>query len=269
MPVQAGRAEAVVDDERDRGRHHAPAGDVAVQPVPDRGELRGPAHDVVDGDLTREPAVDVDRERHRHALPGMALHPGHQAPERRRPLGAARWHGRVPRLEPDRVAPAYGAPGAGVAVAQRPQGDVAVVQRRRASPCSPCGLRARQWSLPTICSTAWTSRGSRTAIASFTPPARPGQVHHQAVAGDPGEPARQGGGRDALGDAVGTDGLGDAGHLPVEQGTGDLGGAVGRGEARAAGRQDHPRATADLRRDGGADRVAVGYDGRPVAPEPQ
>src|SRR5262249_25524416 len=66
--VESWGAEAVVVPQRDRRRHHAAAGDVAVEPVADGGELRGPAHDVVHRHLAGEPAVDLDRERHPEAL---------------------------------------------------------------------------------------------------------------------------------------------------------------------------------------------------------
>ena len=155
-------------------------------------------------------------------------------------LAAAGRDGGVPRLEPGRVATAHGAPGPRVAVAQRPERDLAVLQGQASRPALEASA---QWSLPTICSTACTSRGSRTARPSFTPPREPGQVDHEAVAHDAGQAPRQGGGRHPLRDAVGPDRLGDARHLPVEQGPGDLGGEVGRGEPGAAG-GEHDAGTA-------------------------
>jgi hypothetical protein len=89
------------------------------------------------------------------------------------------------------------------------------------------------------------------------PAAGPREVDHERLAADPGHPAGQRRGRDALGQPVGPDRLGDPGHLSIEEPPGDLGGQVGGSEPGAAGGEDGARPGVD----GGADRVG---DGVPV-----
>ena len=222
----------------------AAAGVLLVDPVADRGELRRAAHDVVDRDLAGEPAVDLDRER--DVVPGRAMPV--QPPDQLRGTSSAGRRRRAGRSRP-------------TASARRRCGcrasRHAAVRRSSASGrsvTSPAVSRAgqpAQWSLPTICSTACTSIGSSTAEPVLHAAARAGQVDDQAAAGDAGQPARQRRGRDALGDAVRADRLGDAGHLAVEQRPGHLGRPVGRGEAGAAGGEHDPGAAVD----GGRDRL--------------
>src|SRR6478735_2860070 len=91
-------------------------------------------------------------------------------------------------------------------------------------------------------------------------PARTRQVHDQAAADHPRHAARQHRGRDAVGDAVRPDRLGDARDLEVQQRPGDLRRAVGRCQAGAAGGEHHAGAAVGCGRDRRADRLAVGYD---------
>src|SRR3954469_25661550 len=92
--------------------------------------------------------------------------------------------------------------------------------------------------------------------------ARAGQVHDQAAADHPRQPTRQHGARHALRDAVRPDRLRDAGDLAIEERPGDLGGAVGRGQAGAAGREHDPRTPFRGRGDRGAHGLSVGHDDR-------
>ena len=79
-------------------------------------------------------------------------------------------------------------------------------------------------------------RGRGSAAAPRARPslrrASPGRFTTRQLPDDPGETARQHRCRDAVGDAVRADRLGDAGHLEVEQRAGDLGGAVRRVSGR-------------------------------------
>src|SRR5829696_2376361 len=101
------------------------------------------------------------------------------------------------------------------------------------------------------------------------PARRPGEVHDQRRPGQPGQPAREGCGRDALGRPVRSQRLGDARDRPVQHPRGHLGRPVRGGDAGAA-RGEH-----DVVRRG--DRLAqdllhgipVGHHLGPVDLEPQ
>ncbi len=91
------------------------------------------------------------------------------------------------------------------------------------------------------------------------------------AAGDPGEAAGEGGRRDAVGDAVRPDRLGDAGHLAVQQrAESAFGVPVGGGQPGAAGGEDQ-RGRPPRRRTAIAPthRLAVRYDGRVLDREAQ
>src|SRR5690349_10906779 len=109
--------------------------------------------------------------------------------------------------------------------------------------------------------------GLEDAQAVLHSPAGAGEVDDQAVAGDPGETAREHRGRDSLGHPGRADRLGDARHLAVEQRGSGLRRAVGGREPGAAGGEHEPGARGDGRRDRVAHRVAVGHDHRVVARE--
>ena len=120
---------------------------------------------------------------------------------------------RLPRLQPRGVASAYLGPGAGVA--------------RRTSGRSP--------TRPSVSTTCQGSAGCGSVVAPddlldrvhqqraqhretvLDAAARPGQVDHQRLATDAGEPAGQRGRRDAVRDAVRPDRLRDARDLTVQQ----------------------------------------------------
>ena len=179
---------------RHGARHDAAAGDVAVEPVADRGELRRAAHDVVDRQLAGEPAVDLDRERQLPALPGPArLQP--RAPgggSVARPSPAARRHGGVPAGSARRaLRRRTRAPRAGRRGSERPQRDLAVTSSGRPASRALNGRSRRS-------ARRRAPAGLDTASPSFTPPREPGEVDHEARPDDPGQPARQGGGRHAL-----------------------------------------------------------------------
>src|SRR4051812_28332629 len=92
------------------------------------------------------------------------------------------------------------------------------------------------------------------------PAARPGQVHDQGSPGHAGHPARERRGGNALGHAVGADGLGDAGDLELEQRAGHLGRPVRRADPGPTGRQHDLGSGTHRVADRLAHRVAVGDD---------
>ena len=186
-------------------------------------------------------AVDLDREGVRRACARLARAaaapaPGRRSGAARRPAGRSRPRARASRRCARRTRRA------------RPARRASASGRSVTSPLAqPAAGQPGQWSLPTICSTACTSTGLEHGEAVLHPAARAGQVDDQALPDDAGQAAGQHGGRHALRDAVGADRLGDAGHLAVEQRPGHLGGAVGRGQAGAAGGEHHPGAAVDGR----------------------
>ena len=139
------------------------------------------------------------------------------------------------RHQPGGVALAGVAPGVEVGAAQRAQR----APIGRGAGREPVGRRQRpaaaQWSLPTTCSTACTRIGRSTASPSFTPPREPGRLTTRQSPTTPARPRDSTAVGTPFGGAGGADRLGDAGHLAVEQRPGLLGGAVGRGQAGAAG----------------------------------
>ena len=137
----------------DRSAQPVPYAELHCRRIFDRAEMGRPPHDVVDGQLADEPAVDLDRERQGPPLPGHPPQPAHQRPVRRRAGLPAGRDCRVPRPQPRGVAPPDLAPGGLVGAGQRPQ--------RHLTRDQP-GRPRRQWSLPTTCSTACTSSGSST-----------------------------------------------------------------------------------------------------------
>src|SRR4051794_32932567 len=177
--VQVQLQQAVVDDHRDRGRDHVLPRVASVDPVPDLRPTGRAADDVGDRDLPGELAVDGQRERQRTAFAGLAPQVADQSPEAARRGAVPGRDGRLPRPEPLDVAPAHLVPGRGVAAGQRPQAHPARLQLY---------LPAGQWSLPVICSTAWTSIGASTARPSFTPPRDPGRFTTRACPHTPARP---------------------------------------------------------------------------------
>ena len=229
-----------------------------VEPVADRGELRGAADDVVDRHLADERAVDLDRERHRRPGAGQ---PRSRRTSARKDAGrpsrrAGRWRPRAParrRCATPGLAPA---PSRRTAVQRAARVD-ARRRLQRDRPLPRVSGRSRR-PAPTAC----TSSGSSTARPSFTPPREPGRLTTRQVPTTPASPRESAAVGTPFADAVRPDRLGDAGHLAVEQRAGHLGGPVGRGQAGAAGGEHDAGAAVDGRGDRRADRVAVGYDDR-------
>src|SRR6478735_454330 len=179
-PVQADRPEAVVDRHRHGAGDDAAAGVRLVDPVADRGELRGAADDVADSQLAHEPALVLDDERKLSTCPGLAAHLAHhggEAPRLGLRLGRC---GGVPATEPERVGLSHATPHVPVVLGDGPQPHPAGHEVDR-----PAGA---QWSLPTICSTACCSRGTTTARPSLTPPREPGRLTTSACAIVPATP---------------------------------------------------------------------------------
>src|SRR6478735_2229970 len=167
--VQADGTEAVVDHQAHRTRRDPATGDLGGDPVADRAPLGRAPGDVADRDLAGEAAPDLDDEG--QALPQLGLvqqGPGDDLVRRRARRGTGR-DGGVPRPQPVVVAGAHRLPLVGVRALQRPD-DHAV----RLEPGRP-PRDGDQWSLPTTCSTAWRTTGSRTPRPSFTPPREPGR----------------------------------------------------------------------------------------------
>src|SRR5665811_2170171 len=127
-PVQAHRAEAVVDGEGNGRRGDPSAGDVLADPVPDAGRAQGAADDGRHRELADELTAVRHRERQRGARAGLLGQGPHEAAE------AGRWAGRpfrgrrLPRVQPGRVARPQGQPGGCVTAAQRAQDDIALAQ---------------------------------------------------------------------------------------------------------------------------------------------
>ena len=230
--VQAELEQAVVDDQRDRGRDDVLPGVAPVDPVADLRPPRRAADDVGDRQLPGEHVVDGDRERQRPALAGLPAQVADQRPEgarRGRCRPAARWPptgaasrrcGGAPRSRRARRSPPAAGARPGPARSSTRHG----APRVTGSVVAPDDLLDR----------VHAAAGTTTASPSLTPPREPGRFTTSACPHDAGQPARQRRGGDALADAVRPDRLGDARHLAVEQRPGDLGGQVGRGEAGAA-----------------------------------
>ena len=129
--------EAVVDEQGERRREDATAGDLAVDPVADRRAVEGSANDVAGRHLAGQPAVVGDRQRQGAAGAGLladvAQHRGEDdravpvRPRRRR----LRLRPALPRAEPFLVADPDLAPGGRVAQPQRAEPDAPVLQRDR------------------------------------------------------------------------------------------------------------------------------------------
>ena len=205
-PVQVELEEAVVGDQRDRGRDHALAGVPLVDPVADLAPARGAADDVGDGELAGERAVDGDRERQRPALAGLAVQVAHQGPERPR----AR---RCPRAA--RVASHGAQPGRRCGDGprtrpwrrrhrQRPEPHPAGAQLDPPRATSLSGRSPR--SAPPRAAAA----GTTTARPSLTPPRDPGRLTTSACPLTPARPRDSAAVGMPLRGAVGPDRLGDA-----------------------------------------------------------
>ena len=125
--MHAAIAKRVIGGERERGRHHASAGNRCVHPVAGVARAERAADDVADRQLADHPlgrAIDQpDCERHRRALTGTAA----QFPEQRAvrdgrvQVVPVPEHRGFPRGEPRLVGSAQLGPGPGVAASEGPQ----------------------------------------------------------------------------------------------------------------------------------------------------
>ena len=175
---------------------------------------------------------DLDRERHRGALAGLpvaAAAPGRGTTPGGRACPAARW--RPTAAASSRCGSAH--------VAPRP----AVAGRRAvARPPSPRSSQAGQpvnGRSPRPARRRARSTGRSTASPSFTPPREPGRLTTRQGPATPASPRESTAVGTPAATPCGPDRLGDPGDLAVQQRAGDLRGAVGGGEAGAAGGQHH------------------------------
>ena len=198
-----------------------------VDPVADRGELRRAAHDVVDGQLAGEPAVDVDRERAASCparASGAAGGPaaGTCAGWASTAGGTVASHGAARPRCAARTARHASPVGAARSAA------AATSPRRRAATGQPAlNGRSRRSARRRA-----RRSGSSTASPSFTPPREPGRLTTRHAPTTPASPRDSAAVGTPLADAVRADRLGDAGHLAVEQ---------RRGSPRASGRSGSGR----------------------------
>ena len=264
--VQAGRGEAVVDRHRDRPRHHPAAGEVLVDPVADRGELRRPAHDVVDGQLAGERARRPRPRRGTSCRARAAAQPAYQRAERGRRAGprrAAPWRPTAPARRRCAAGPSASAPTSDIRERAQRDHRVGAELIRAGQPLAwlngrsprPARRRAR-------------GRGRSTASPSFTPPREPGRLTTRQLPTTPASAARQGSRRYALRPRRRP---GSPRRCPgtsrSSSGAGHLGGAVGRGQPGAAGGEHQPGAPVDRGR--GSPRPPARRRARPPARRPR
>lgn len=132
----------MVQPERQCGRRHALTAQILGDPIADPRRTQCAAHDIADGQLPAERAVDLDHERNHRTAPGLGL----QTRPQRRPVrhvvarlpGTA--PGRLPRLQMRPVAQPDPAPYRRIAQPHRTQCHLPGSDAHRSQMRGPTGM---------------------------------------------------------------------------------------------------------------------------------